>query len=324
MTSPDRVFNQGTMTYLSCFIQEERVAWEKRLWLQLALRYDYAFFHRGRFEALGEQVADFNQYNGALKNNHWEHFSPKIALRFTPFAKLSTYISYAHGFRASILDDLCRSGWMWVGPKVANPELKPEQLEQYEWGINWTISPQCSFTSSLYYAVGDDFLYYVATGEKMWGKREIYRRENVSKVELKGVEVDLNFLPLNGFTLHMNCTYSLSKIKDFQEQPELVGKRLTYAPEVQWKGYLVWTRNRMDIMLRGCYRSKQYTTEDNLTYLPDFSTWDFQVSHSFFHNRFLLQAEILNLFEKRYLNADQHISIGRVVNLKWTLNLNRQ
>ena len=323
VTSSDQVLNQGTMTFISCFIQEELDFWRKRFWLQLALRYDRAFFYRGKFEAIGDQVADFNRYNGNLKNNRWEHLSPKVALRFNPSMQLSFYVSYAHGFRASILDDLCRSGWMWVGPKVANPELIPERLKQYELGGNWMISSRWSIASAVYYARGDDFLYYVATGEKMWGKREIYRRENVSRVELKGVELDVNYFPITGLKCHVNYTYNLPKVRAFQKQPELVGNQLTYSPKVQWKGYLIWTKNMIDVMLKGCYKSKQYTTEGNDSALPGFATWDCQLSCRFFQNQFILQAEILNLFDRRYMNTEQHISIGRVINLKWTLNINK-
>ena len=59
VTSPDQVLNRGTMNFVSVFIQDEITFWKKRLWLQLALRYDNAFFHKGSFEAKGENVTDF-------------------------------------------------------------------------------------------------------------------------------------------------------------------------------------------------------------------------------------------------------------------------
>ena len=134
VTSTDKVLNRGTMTFLSAFVQEELQFFNNKFWLQVALRYDNAYFHKGRFEAIGDNVADFNTYNGNLKNNRWENFSPRLALRYNPMENLSAYVSYSKGFRASILDDLCRSGWMWVGPKIANPDLGPEKLDNYEIG----------------------------------------------------------------------------------------------------------------------------------------------------------------------------------------------
>lgn len=321
VTSPDRVLNRGTMTLASLFVQEELDFWQERLWLQLALRYDHAFFHDGWFEAAGEQVTDFYGYNGRLKHHRWDHFSPRVAFRFNPFSALSMYFSYSQGFRASILDDLCRSGWMWVGPKIANPALGPERLKHYEAGGTWRIVSGLSLSSSLYTARGEDFLYYVATGEKMWGKRDIFRRENVSRVEMKGLEAELDCVLATGLKFHLNYAYSSSRIKDFEKKPELNGKRLTYAPKEQWKGYLLWTGKGASAMVRGLYKSKQYTAEDNSTFIAGFSVWDVQLSKWFFRHRLNVGAEVLNVFDCRYMNTRDYISAGRLIRLKLALNL---
>lgn len=323
VTSPDKVLNQGTMTIVSVFIQDELNFWQEKFWLQLAVRYDNALFHKGRFEAEGENVADFNSYNGNLKSNRWEHFSPRAALRFNPTKSISTYISYSQGFRASILDDLCRSGWMWVGPKIANPSLGPEQLDNYEIGGTFWLTPRLSFSPSCYYAKGKDFLYYVATGEKMWGTRDIYRRENVSKVDMKGIEADIDYLPVNGLKINLNYSYNVPKIKDFTEKPELNNKILTYAPKNQVKGYILWTGGIVDAMFRGRYKSRQYTAEDNSTSIPGFAVWDAQISRWFFHHRLYAGAEIINMFNNRHMNTRDYVSAGRLVNIKLALSINR-
>lgn len=258
-----------------------------------------------------------------MKNNRWEHFSPRAALRFNPTRSVSTYISYSQGFRASILDDLCRSGWMWVGPKIANPGLGPEQLENYEIGGTFWLSPRLSFSPSLYYAKGRDFLYYVATGEKIWGTRDIYRRENVSKVDMKGIEADIDYLPVNGLKINLNYSYNNPKIKNFTEKPELNDKMLTYAPKNQVKGYILWTGGIVDAMLRGRYKSRQFTTEDNTSSISGFTIWDAQVSKWFMRHRLYVGAEIINIFNNRHMNTKDYVSAGRLVNIKLALNLNR-
>ena len=142
------MLNKGSIRILSVFAQDELSLFNKKIWLQVALRYDNAYFHKGWFEANGENVSDFNTYNGKLKNNRWEHLSPRVALRYNPTRAISAYISYSQGFRASILDDLCRSGWMWVGPKIANPELGPEQIDNYEIGGTFRLTKNLSFSPS--------------------------------------------------------------------------------------------------------------------------------------------------------------------------------
>lgn len=316
VTSPDEVLNKGTIRILSVFAQDELNLFNQKIWLQLALRYDNAYFHDGWFEANGENVSDFNTYNGKLKNNRWEHFSPRASLRFNPTDAVSFYASYSQGFRASILDDLCRSGWMWVGPKIANPELGPEQIDNYEVGATFWLGKKLSLSPSFYYAKGKDFLYYVATGEKMWGKRDIYQRQNISRVDVKGVEADLNFTPVNGLKINVNYSYNDPKVKDFKEKPELNNKTLTYAPKNQVKGYILWTGGFLDLMVRGRYKSKQYTAEDNSTAIDGFTIWDAQISKWFFHHHLNIGGEIINIFNNRHMNTKDYMSAGRLMNVK--------
>lgn len=316
VTSPDEVLNKGTIRILSVFAQDELNLFNQKIWLQLALRYDNAYFHDGWFEANGENVSDFNTYNGKLKNNRWEHFSPRASLRFNPTDAVSFYASYSQGFRASILDDLCRSGWMWVGPKIANPELGPEQIDNYEVGATFWLGKKLSLSPSFYYAKGKDFLYYVATGEKMWGKRDIYQRQNISRVDVKGVEADLNFTPVYGLKINVNYSYNDPKVKDFKEKPELNNKTLTYAPKNQVKGYILWTGGFLDLMVRGRYKSKQYTAEDNSTTIDGFTIWDAQISKWFFHHHLNIGGEIINIFNNRHMNTKDYMSAGRLMNVK--------
>lgn len=321
VTSPDKVLNRGTMTIVSLFVQDEVKFGKERFWLQVALRYDNAFFHDGLFLADGDNVADFNGYNGKLQNNRWTHFSPKAALRFNPAEAVSVYLSYSRGFRASILDDLCRSGWMWVGPKIANPELGPEHLDNYEIGGTFRLGSRMSFAPSFYYARGRDFLYYVATGEKMWGKRDIFRRENISWVEVKGVEADWDFMPVNGLKINLNYAYNRPQMRRFASRPELNGKVLTYAPANQVKGYILWTGGIVDAMLRGQYKSRQYTAEDNSASIAGFAVWDAQISRWFFRHRLWVGAEIINMFDNRHMNTKDYMSAGRLMNIRLAVQI---
>ncbi|MDE7073659.1 MAG: TonB-dependent receptor, partial [Odoribacter sp.] len=178
-----------------------------------------------------------------------------------------------------------------------------------------SISPAC------YYARGRDFLYYVSTGTKMWGRQEIYRRENVSRVEMWGVEADLDGMPVDGLKVNLNYSYNNPHVKDFDENPALNGKRLTYAPKNQVKGYLLWTGGVVDAMFRGAYKSRQYTAEDNSASIDGFATWDIQVSRWFLRRRLYVGAEMLNIFNNRHMNTKEYMSAGRLMNLKLALHL---
>ena len=323
VTSPDEVLNRGTIRMVSVFARDELSLLHGKIWLQFALRYDNAYFHKGWFEANGENVADFNSYNGRLKSNRWEHFSPRAALRYNPAETISAYVSYSQGFRASILDDLCRSGWMWIGPKIANPELGPEQIDNYEIGGTFRLIPGLSLSPSFYYAKGKDFLYYVATGEKMWGKRDIFQRQNISEVEVRGVEADLDYTLSGRWKMNLNYSYNIPEVKRFEKNPELNHKVLTYTPKNQLKGYILWTGGIADVMLRGRYKSRQYTSEDNSSYIEGFTVWDVQVSRWFVWRRLYAGGEGINIFNNRHMNTKEYRSAGRLINVKLAVSINR-
>lgn len=98
---------------------------------------------------------------------------------------------------------------------------------------------------------------------------------------------------------------------------------LTYAPKNQVKGYILWTGGIADVMLRGRYKSKQYTSEDNTTAIDGFSIWDAQVSKWFFQHRLYVGGEIINLFNNRHMNTKEYRSAGRLMNIKLAVNINR-
>ena len=93
---------------------------------------------------------------------------------------------------------------MWVGPKIANPELGPEQIDNMRSAVR-SGSPKTCLSPLLSTMLKEKtFLYYVTTGEKNVGKKDIFQRQNVSKVDVKGIEADLNYIPFNGLKINLN------------------------------------------------------------------------------------------------------------------------
>ena len=95
------------------------------------------------------------------------------------------------------------------------------------------------------------------------------------------------------------------KLKDLAEigLMELNNKILTYAPKNQIKGYVLWTGGITDVMFRGRYKSKQYTTEDNSAAIDGVTIWDAQVSKRFFGQRLFVGGEIIYMFYTRQMNT---------------------
>ena len=67
VTSTDEVLNKGSIRILSVFAQDELSLFNKKIWLQVALRYDNAYFHKGWFEANGEKCLRFQHLQRKAK-----------------------------------------------------------------------------------------------------------------------------------------------------------------------------------------------------------------------------------------------------------------
>ena len=86
---------------------------------------------------------------------------------------------------------------------------------------------------------------------------------------------------------------------------------------------MLWTGGIADVMFRGRYKSKQYTTEDNSAAIDGFIIWDAQVSKWFFDHRLYVGGEIINMFDNRHMNTKDYMSAGRLMNIKVAVNINR-
>lgn len=139
----------------------------------------------------------------------------------------------------------------------------------------------------------------------------------------KGIEADLNYNASFGLAVNVNYSYNESKVKEFDERPELNDKILTYAPKHQVKGSVMWTGGVVDATIRGRYKTKQYTTEDNESSIAGFSTWDVQLSKWFFERRLYVGGEIINVFDNRHMNTKEYMSAGRLMNVKLAIHLSK-
>ncbi len=253
-TSTDRADNKGILTIYGVWLQDEMSFMQDRLTITGSLRFDKANFGDGSFVST---ISPFNRISGSLKDNSWTAVTPRLSARYRWTPDFSTYLSYGQGFRASILDDLCRSGIMWGIYKIANPDLKPEKIDSFEVGVDYTAIKDLKLTSSIYYSIGKDFLYYLPTGESL-DNRPLYRRENIGKVKSYGAEIGSNYQISKGINAFLNYTYSKAYIDEFEKNRTLEGQELTRTPKSQLKGGVTFLNPYVNVSLYGLYKDSQY------------------------------------------------------------------
>lgn len=299
-TSADKVLNRGKMHTLAMYLQDEISLLDNKLHLQVGIRADKVRFYEGSFEATGEVVKDFVAYNGNLHENSWTAMSPRIGLKYNARKILSGYASYSTGFRASILDDLTRSGWMWIGPKIANPDLGPENLDNFEVGIDINPSEKMTFSPTIFYSIGNNFLYYVATGDSLWHSRPIYRRENITRVNIFGTEFNMQYVLNNNVSLSANYTFNQTKILNFRKRHDLENKELTYSPKHQLKGNIYWKNRFITTNMSVLYKSKQFTNDSNTASINGYFTACLSLSRSFFQDKLKAIVSVEDLFNNHH------------------------
>ncbi|MDZ7740429.1 MAG: TonB-dependent receptor [Bacteroidota bacterium] len=310
-TSPDTIENSGKMKFSAVYLQDEISLISAKLKIIAGLRFDHANFFDGNYYSTD------NSWTGALpelESHAWEAVSPRISASYKTAPGSKIYLSYARGFRASILDDLCRSGWMWIGPKIANPRLGPEKIENYEAGANISITESFSFAASLFYSKGHDFLYYVRTGDSLWGKRPIYQRQNVTEVEIYGAELETEYNLNRNLRLFGFYTFNESKILSFNENPGLEGKYLKFTPVHQIKAGFFWSNSILNTAINLIYKSKQYIDDLNMTEIEPYVSVDAKLSKKI-DEHFNAFVQVQNLFDEQHMDNEIYLSPGRMMTI---------
>jgi iron complex outermembrane receptor protein len=293
VTSPDSVVNKGKIDNYALFIQDEQKLLDDKVTLTFGLRYDNTRFHDGDY------ITTDGSWTGILPeltDHEWDAVSPRAGISYSPNENLKLYTSWSKGFRASILDDLCRSGWMWVGPKIANPELGPETIHNYEMGGDVTIGNGIKLAPSVFYSKGKDFLYYVTA------------------VDIYGMELQSSFLVSENLNLFANYIFNVSEIGAFEKNPELEDKTLKYTPRHQAKAGAMWSPEWFNLSLAAVYKSKQYTSDDNSKYVDPYLTFDAKISKRI-GEKFTTWAEVLDIADNQHNDTEYYLSPGRRINI---------
>jgi len=329
-TSTDLISNAGKMDTWALFLQDEIALLHDRLRINLGIRLNTASFHDGSFRI--EEPSYSIQYlvnyqDSALSGKQWIKADPKLSLQYRFSSRSRIYLSAARGFRAPNLDDLCRTGKMYKGFKVANPSLGPEILDNIEAGADVTLFGSLRASLSAYYSTGTGFMYYISTGDSVnmgYKRSPVFIKENISRAEIMGLEADLDAEPFRWLSLFANYTYNHSVIARFQPRnpavdADLTGKFLTDVPMHKASAGATVKTRMLNVHLLWKYTGRRYVNETNepdpyLLYnrYPSFQTVSARVWRTFFgHLTVALNAD--NIFNVTFIDDRLQHSPGRMV-----------
>lgn len=333
LTSTDIVFNRGKMLSAGLYLQEAFALVPDRLNITAGIRYDLSMFRDGAFyidTPSAETVFMSNIEDRDMDNVIWGALSPKLAINYTPSPELRLYASAGRGFRPSVLDDLCRSGRIRGGFKLANPDAGPEYLTNLEAGSDFTIAGRLRASLSAYYSTGKDFLYYVNTGDSIdmgYGLRPILVRTNIPLVEITGAEAELSYPVNSSIYLGASYGYSYSVISQYKPIDEadpidLTGNHLTDVPSATFSMTARWNNRFVNAGLVARYQGAMWANDQNIfdevigsNRYPAYATIDMRLSRVFLE-KISVDLGVQNILDTRFYDSKGAVCPGRFITLE--------
>jgi len=328
-TSTDIISNAGKMATYAAFLQDEISFFNNRLHANIGLRYDYASYYNGLFKIdyPSYSIAFYSNFNDTLMAaRHWDALSPKFSIEYITKGKNRIYFSAAKGFTAPILDDMCRTGKKKGSFAIANPGLNPELLTNFELGFDMNINKYFQISASAYYSIGKDFMYYISTGDSVnmgYKIAPIIQKNNISGVEIYGLELELKYDLKDSISFFANYSYSSAQIKRYVINNPLVdydltGKHLTDLPDHKISAGITWKNKIMNTTLLYKYIGETWINDQNVIDSVYFKTAKFPaysiLSVKFDRNiirTLLVFFSIEDIFNTIFITSDAQRSPGR-------------
>lgn len=333
LTSTDIVYNRGKMLSAGFYLQEAFALIPDRLNITAGLRYDLSMFRDGAFyidTPSAETVFMRNIEDRDMDNVTWGALSPKLAINYTPSPELRLYASAGRGFRPSVLDDLCRSGRIRGGFKLANPDAGPEYLTNLEAGGDIMIAGRLRASLSAYYSTGKDFLYYVNTGDSIdmgYGLRPIQVRTNIPLVEITGAEAELSYPVNSSIYLGASIGYSYSVISGYKpldaaDPIDLTGNHLTDVPSATASFSARWNNRFVNAGLVARYQGTMWANDQNIfdevigsNRYPAYVTIDMRLSRVFL-GKISADLGVQNILDTKFYDSKGAVCPGRFITLE--------
>ncbi len=294
---------QGEQLFLSPFVNADLTFFQEKLIINLGARFDWIESSQGRSwdsRPEGGRPA----YDNSYATTQWTNFSPKGGVTYHPDDRTALKVSAGTGFRAPSLFELykiqVRGGGTFF--RWANPDLKPEKITSYDVGVERFFTDQFWGRVTFYQSwardyIGDRLIRQFRRGGRLFSE---YQLENISKVNIHGLEAELKWDPRQDLTLFSNYTWNVSKIKQDDANPDLEGNYLPTDPVHKFH-FGLWYKNPdlVNVLLQGNYYITLYFDNENIYKSGGYFTLDASISRRFW-KQVELTLDLENIFNRKY------------------------
>lgn len=319
-TSTDELYTNGQLIFSGLFLQDEMNFAKDKLKLNAGLRLDYAYFFDGFLTVRNptKNTGFLGDADLAFPESSWMQLSPKLAAKYLIIESVSIFGSFSTGFMPPKLDDLVGSKKIRRGFKIANPDLTPEVINSIEVGIDWSFRDKIFIKPSAFYSIGNDFQYMVATGDFLDEESSepiaIYQKQNVSKVEVAGVELGTEYLINKQIKITANYTYNYSQILDYSSPDglDLTGLVLNEVPENLIYTGIDWKNKFLDFHIDYAFTDDQWFDEENTEIVEGYSLLNMRISKKVIKN-FHVILDVQDLLDTGFIDRKGYLSPGRFI-----------
>lgn len=238
-------------------------------------------------------------------DQHRSNFSPKAALAFDITPELQTRFSYGRAVRYPTVTELFQQVTSGNQLVQNNPDLKPEDVQSYDWTTQYSWS-QYQLRVSLFQENRHDALFSQTDTTVSPNLTQI---ENIDRARIRGVEtaLDAQDVGLAGLELSGSITYAESEVQEDDQAPAAEGKDFPRIPRWRSRVSAIYHQNpQLTYALGYRYSSGAYSTllntdTDHDTYggISHYSVFDVKASYKI-DAHLTASAGIDNLGNEKY------------------------
>jgi outer membrane receptor protein involved in Fe transport len=152
----------------------------------------------------------------------------------------------------------------------------------------------------------------------------VFQKKNISRVDIIGAELDLDYNPVQWLSFYVNYSFSHSTITKFEATDTLVdkdleGKFLTDVPMHKVTAGATFSNRYVSANLLFKYIGSRWINDQNeadpvlqISKYPAYSTFSMRLWHTFF-KRMTVALNIDNIFNVLYIDDRLQESPGRII-----------
>jgi len=313
---------EGKQRFISPFANFDFRFFDDNLIVNLGGRYDWIETLDGaNWDSQGS--AGKSAYDNTFDSSTEGSFSPKLGIAWHPDDKTTFRASGGKGFRTPSLFELykvhVRSGGTYY--REANPDLDPEEIWAYDVGVERFLTDNLWGRLTFYQSFAKNYIgdRLIGTGTFSGGKtRYEYQLDNVSEVDIYGVETELEWYALSELTLFANYTFNISEVKKDENNADLEGNYLPNDPRHNVHfGFRYNNPEIVNVSVIANYYADIYFDNENTLNESGYFTLDVSVSRRLFDG-FTAYVNAENLFDEKYamfrsLTSGDTIAPGLIV-----------